>query len=84
MKGRLIQHKNDYCYDCTCGGVPEYIESEWKWKCPKCGANNYEKGTVVEIKGKCVTIGGIPEYLASYINQKWECPKCGEIMKKAQ
>ena len=41
-KGRLIQHETDYFYDCTCGGKPEYVGSEWKWRCPECGATNYE------------------------------------------
>jgi len=42
VKGRLIQHKNDYEYDCSCGGIPKYVGSEWRWECPDCGANNYK------------------------------------------
>jgi NADH pyrophosphatase NudC (nudix superfamily) len=48
-KGKLIQKRERaknpedfYKYDCSCGGKPKYVESEWKWKCSKCGANNYE------------------------------------------
>ena len=40
-QGKLVQHTTDYLYDCTCGGKPKYVESEWKWKCFKCGAKNY-------------------------------------------
>ena len=39
----LVQHKHDYKYDCTCGGIPEYVGSEWMWKCPECGSTNYGK-----------------------------------------
>ena len=42
-KGKLIQHKTDYKYDCTCGGRLIYMGSEWQWKCERCGASNYEK-----------------------------------------
>ena len=38
--GVLVQLA-DKTYKCTCGGKPEYVGSEWKWECPKCGAKNY-------------------------------------------
>ena len=38
--GILVQLP-DNTYKCTCGGKPEYVGSEWKWECPKCGAKNY-------------------------------------------
>jgi NADH pyrophosphatase NudC (nudix superfamily) len=40
-QGKLVKHETDLFYNCTCGGKPKYVESEWKWRCPDCGAKNY-------------------------------------------
>jgi len=44
----LVQHTNDFEYDCTCGGKPVYVASEWKWRCPKCGSNNWEDDVIAQ------------------------------------
>ena len=43
-----LRYTTDYFYDCTCGGKPEYVGSEWKWRCPECGATNYEPDEIRE------------------------------------